>query len=208
MNECYIFGGAKISNYSFIKIPDDAFIIAADSGIVHLKGFNVSPNIIMGDFDSCDVPNGYNCEIVRFKPEKDDTDLMIAVKKALSLGYENVFLLGATGGRFDHTIASLQTLEYLYEHGAYGAIFDENSAVYIQNIGKRSYKADKSCYFSVFSLTDRSVVSIKGTKYELQSSVITRSFPIGVSNEFIDEQAEIEVSSGKLLIIYSKKEIL
>lgn len=208
MSECYIFGGAKIENYSFIKIPDDAFIIAADSGISHLKGFGVEPYIIMGDFDSCAVPSEYNCEIVRFKPEKDDTDLMIAVKKALSLGYDKIFLLGATGGRFDHTIASLQTLEYICEHDAYGAIFDENTAVYIQNVGKRSYNADKSCYFSVFSLTDESVVSIKGTKYELQDSAIIRSFPLGVSNEFAAEQAEITVSKGKVLIIYSKKEIL
>lgn len=208
MSECYIFGGAKIENYGFIKIPNDAFIIAADSGISHLKGFGVEPNIIMGDFDSCEVPTEYNCEIVRFKPEKDDTDLMIAVKKALSLGFDKIFILGATGGRFDHTIAALQTLEYIYEHGSYGALFDENNAIYIQGVGKSIYKADKNCYFSVLSLTDESVVSIIGTKYELQDSVIMRSFPLGVSNEFVKEYAEIELSKGKVLIIYSKKEIL
>lgn len=208
MSECYIFGGAKIENYSFIKISNDAFIIAADSGISHLKGFGVEPDIIMGDFDSCEVPTEFNCEIVRFKPEKDDTDLMIAVKKALSLGFDKIFILGATGGRFDHTIAALQTLEYIYEHGSYGALFDENNAVYIQGVGKSRYKADKNCYFSVLSLTDESVVSISGTKYELQDSVIARSFPLGVSNEFVKEYAEIELSKGKVLIIYSKKEIL
>ncbi len=208
MSECYIFGGAKIENYGFIKIPNDAFIIAADSGISHLKGFGVEPNIIMGDFDSCEFPTEYNCEIVRFKPEKDDTDLMIAVKKALSLGFDKIFILGATGGRFDHTIAALQTLEYIYEHGYYGALFDENNAVYIQGVGKSRYKADKNCYFSVLSLTDESVVSISGTKYELQDSVIARSFPLGVSNEFVKGYAEIELSKGKVLIIYSKKEIL
>lgn len=205
MRECYIFGGAKIENYDFIKIPDDAFIIAADSGISHLSGFGVEPNIIMGDFDSCPIPEGYNCEIVRFKPEKDDTDLMIAVKRALSLGFENIFILGATGGRFDHTIAALQTLEYIYEHGSYGAIFDENNAVYIQSGGRCRYKADKRCYFSVLSLTDESVVSITGTKYELKDAEIVRSFPLGVSNEFISDYAEIAISKGKVLIIYSKK---
>ena len=45
-------------------------------------------------------------------------------------------------------------------------------------------------------------------KYELQDSVIARSFPLGVSNEFVKEYAEIELSKGKVLIIYSKKEIL
>lgn len=208
MSDCYIFGGAEIGNYGFIKIPEDAFVIAADSGITHLKGFGAEPNIIMGDFDSCPVPAEYSCEIIRFKPEKDDTDLMLAVKKALSLGFENIYILGATGGRLDHTIAAIQTLEYISEHGAHGAIFDENNAVYVQSVGKRRYKADKNCYFSVLSLTDESVVSIRGAKYELENAVIVRSFPLGVSNQFAADHAEIELLKGKVLIIYSKKEIL
>ncbi|MGN0598401.1 MAG: thiamine diphosphokinase [Oscillospiraceae bacterium] len=205
MSECYIFGGAKIGDCSFIKIPDDALIIAADNGISHLQGFGVRPDIIMGDFDSCDVPNDYDCEIIRFKPEKDDTDLMLAVKKALSLGADRIFILGATGGRFDHTVAALQTLEYICEHGVQGVILDENNAVFIQNVGKRRYKADKSCYFSVFSLTDEATVTISGTKYAVENEKLVRSFPLGVSNEFINGYAEIELFKGKLLIIYSKK---
>lgn len=208
MSDCYIFGGAEIKEYSFIKIPDDAFIIAADNGVSHLKGFGVKPEIIMGDFDSCSVPTEYSCEIIRFMPEKDDTDLMLAVKKAISLGFEKVFILGATGGRLDHTIAAIQTLEYILEHGAEGVILDENNAVYIRSVGRYSFKADKSCYLSVFSLTDKSIVTISGTKYEVENSTISRSFPLGVSNEFAAEYAEIEVSEGKVLIIYSKKQIL
>ena len=208
MSDCYIIGGANIGNYDFVSIPKGAFVIAADSGVSHLSGFKVKPDIIMGDFDSSSVPSEYGCEILRFKPEKDDTDLMLAAKKALSLGYKRIFFLGATGGRLDHTVAAFQTLEYIHEHGANGAILDENNAVFIQDIGKKRYKAEKSCYFSAFSLTDESTVTISGTKYEITEQKIVRSFPLGVSNEFSDEYAEIEVLQGKLLVIYSKRDIL
>ncbi|MGN0603834.1 MAG: thiamine diphosphokinase [Oscillospiraceae bacterium] len=208
MSDCYIIGGANIGNYDFVTIPKGSFVIAADSGVSHLGGFKVKPDIIMGDFDSCSVPTCYDCEILRFKPEKDDTDLMLAAKKALSLGYKRIFFLGATGGRLDHTVAAFQTLEYICEHGADGAILDENNAVYIQDIGKKRYKADKCCYFSVFSLSDEAKVTISGTKYEVTEQKIVRSFPLGVSNEFSDEFAEIEVLDGKILVIYSKRDIL
>lgn len=208
MSSCYILGGAQIGNYDFIKIPDDSFIIAADNGISHMKEFCVLPDLIMGDFDSCSVPNEYSCEIIRFKPEKDDTDLMLAVKKALSLGFDSITILGATGGRLDHTVAALQTLEYIHENGANGSVIDENNACFIQSIGVRKYKADRRCYLSVFSLSDEAFVTVKGTKYEIADKKLVRSFPLGVSNEFADDYAEIEVLKGKLLIIYSKKEIL
>ena len=208
MSDCYIIGGAKIESYHFVNIPKDSFVIAADSGVMHLSGFDVKPDIIMGDFDSCSVPTDYDCEILRFKPEKDDTDLMLAAKKALSLGFKRIFLLGATGGRLDHTIAAFQTLEYINEHGADGSILDENNAVYIQGIGKKRYRSDERCYFSVFSLSDSSIVTISGTKYEITERKLVRSFPLGVSNEFSDEFAEIEVFQGKILVIYSKRDIL
>ncbi|MGN0553771.1 MAG: thiamine diphosphokinase [Oscillospiraceae bacterium] len=208
MSDCYIIGGADIGRYDFVDIPEGSFVIAVDNGFSHIDGFKVKPDIIMGDFDSCSVPSGFDCEILRFKPEKDDTDLMLASKKALSLGYKCIILLGATGGRLDHTIAALQTLEYIHKHGADGAILDENNAVYIQGIGKKRYKADESCYFSVFSLTDEAIVSISGTKYEICEQKLIRSFPLGVSNEFSGDFAEIEVLQGKLLVIYSKRVIL
>ncbi|MGN1135638.1 MAG: thiamine diphosphokinase [Oscillospiraceae bacterium] len=208
MSDCYIIGGANIGNYDFVTIPKGSLVIAADNGVSHLGGFDVKPDIIMGDFDSCSVPTCYDCEILRFKPEKDDTDLMLAAKKALSLGYKSIFFLGATGGRLDHTVAAFQTLEYICEHGADGAILDENNAVFIQDVGKKSYKAKKSCYFSVFSLTDEATVTISGTKYEITEHKIVRSFPLGVSNEFSEEFAKIEVLQGKLLVIYSKQQIL
>ena len=53
------------------------------------------------------------------RPEKDDSDMMLAVKEGIARGYEDFVLLGATGGRFDHTLANLQTVAYGLEPVSY-----------------------------------------------------------------------------------------
>ncbi len=205
MNECYIIGGATPNSFDFVNIDSSAFIIAADGGADLLGSFRVKPDIIMGDFDSCKEISEYNCDIITFPPEKDDTDLMLAAKKALELGYTRIKLLGVTGGRLDHTLAAIQTLEYLYENGADSVILDDRNAVYIQKKGCKKYKPDERCYFSVLALTYEAVISERYVKYEIERHTISRSFPLGISNEFTDKSAEIEVFGGKILVIYSKK---
>ncbi|MCI6178908.1 MAG: hypothetical protein MR662_00220, partial [Treponema porcinum] len=57
---------------------------------------------------------------------------------------------------------------------------------------------------SVFSITDASYgVYEKGTKYTLDNAVLTNSFPLGVSNEWAENTAEIGVKDGILLVVES-----
>ena len=59
------------------------------------------------------------------------------------------------------------------------------------------FAARDAGYVSVFSHTSESAgVSIKGLKYSLEDAVLTNTFPLGVSNEFVDEVVEISVRSG------------
>lgn len=205
MNECYIIGGSPPGSFDFVNIGRSSFIIAADGGVELLDSFGVVPDIIMGDFDSCKDVSGYDCNIINFPPEKDDTDLMLAAKKALELGFTRVTLLGVTGGRLDHTLAAIQTLEFLYDNEADVVILDDKNAVYIQGKGVKEYKLEKKCYLSVLALTDNAVVSEKNVKYLIEKYTLSRSIPLGVSNEFTEKNAEIEVFEGKILVIYSKK---
>ncbi len=205
MNECYIIGGAAPGSFDFVNIGKSSFIIAADGGVELLDSFGVVPDIIMGDFDSCNDISGYDCDVISFPPEKDDTDLMLAAKKALELGFTRITLLGVTGGRLDHTLAAIQTLEFLYENEADAVILDDKNAVCIQGKCVKEYKPEKKCYLSVLALTDKAVVSEKNVKYPIEQYSLSRGIPIGISNEFTEKTAEIEVFEGKILVIYSKK---
>ena len=112
---CYIVGAGDNEGTLFIKKTED-FVIAADGGLLTINGLGIVPDIILGDFDSLGyVPKGDN--IIRHKVEKDDTDMMLAVEKAIELGYHNITIFGGTGGRTDHTIANLQTMLYASING-------------------------------------------------------------------------------------------
>ena len=57
---------------------------------------------------------------------------------------------------------------------------------------------------SVFAVSDRCRVSIHGTKYTLEDAEIRNHFPVGVSNEWAEDEAEIIAHEGTLLIMESK----
>ena len=61
-----------------------------------------------------------------------------------------------------------------------------------------------SMYFSVFSYTETAEISLSGTKYPLNNYCLTNKFPLGVSNEIIENEAELTLNNGQVIVIFSK----
>ncbi len=202
-NKCVIFSGAVINDIS--EIDRESFIISADGGYDNAVKFGITPNIALGDFDTIPCEKVKDCEVIKYPAEKDDTDTLIAVKKALELGYNDIQIIGALGGRFDHTFANIQTLCYIAEKGAEGCIIGDDDMIFIQKNCLKTYQKKDGYSFSVFSITPESFgVTLKGLKYEVEDVTLTNTFPIGVSNEFTEKTCSVEVKNGVLLVILSK----
>ena len=206
MKICYIFGAAPIADCSYIQIEfkEHDTVICADGGYQLAKRLGITPDWIVGDFDSNHEEIDFN-QVIRVKPEKDDTDLYLAVNHGKTLGYTHFVIYGALGGRLDHTVANIQMLMGFVEEGIHITIKDEqNDMTAIQN-DKIELLQNKFHYFSLFSLTEKSEgVTIEGGKYPLYNATLTNNFPLGVSNEVSKEKAVISVKKGVLLIIQSK----
>ncbi len=201
--KCTIVSGAPKSNVEFIKecIDRNSFIIAADSGYIYCIKAGIKPDLIIGDFDSSKRP-AFHCDIITLPKEKDDTDTFACVKEACRRGAESVEIFGAIGSRLDHTYANIMCLEYCRERGITASLINDKNRAFITT---ESFLLNKHyyCYFSVFSLTDYSVISISGAKYNLDNSELNYASSLGVSNEITGETAEVNVHSGKLLVILS-----
>ena len=142
--------------------------------------------------------------VIRLNPVKDDTDMLYGLKLALEMGYREFRLYGATGGRFDHTLANIQCLLYLKNHGATGYLMDGNGMILVLKNEEVRFKAGMEGYVSLFSLGKSAEgVTIKGLKYELEHAVITNDFPLGISNEFMGNEASISVERGELVCMLS-----
>ncbi len=196
---CYIVGAGFFDGRNFAPRPAD-YIIAADGGYKYLQRMNIVPDIVLGDFDSLgQEPNHTN--VRAYPPEKDDTDLMLAVKYGMEQGFKIFCIFGCMGGRTDHTIATMQTLCYILNHGCFGYVFGENSVVTGVHNGQMFFGTGRSGTISVFSYGGKSEgVDIKGLRYTMENGTILSDVPIGVSNEFVGTPASVSVKKGTLII--------
>lgn len=205
MIDCIIFAGADMDT-SFINAHEleNRYIICADRGVVYAKQLGIKPDLIVGDFDSLGYVPEEDCDVLAFKPEKDDTDLMIAVKQALSKGKKNLRIYAALGGRLDHTFASIQTLSFVLDNGARAELVSQSEFVTLLDAGEYSFENKTGRSLSLFSYSETvSGLTIKGAKYSLENAQINSSFPIGISNEILSDKASVSFEKGRLLVICS-----
>ena len=200
-HECYVIGAGDF--YGLRETPDDSdYVIAADAGYRYCRESGIIPDLVLGDFDSLGVvPEHPN--VMQLPVQKDDTDMIFALKLGLEKGYRHFFIYGGTGGaRPDHGIANIQALLYLARRGGRGWLFGKDQVWTVIHEGKISLAGEGEV--SVFCIDGEARgVSLKGLKYELHDAVLSSDYPLGVSNE-LHGAAEIEVGSGSLLVMYSK----
>ena len=203
MKECIIFCAAECDGLAR-PISPGAFVIAADGGLRHTEKLGITPNAVLGDFDSLGyTPEGANV----FPVEKDDTDAMLAVRLGLRQGCDEFLLYGSLDGpRLDHTVANFQTLRFLADHGAVGYLIGNTTMVTVVKNGKITFPAGLSGTISVFCMgADAVGVTETGLFYGLENGTLTSGFPLGVSNHFTGEKAEISVENGSLLVLWERK---
>lgn len=203
MGKFLIFCAAEFDTLAEPIGPED-YILAADGGLRHLEKLNIKPHGILGDFDSL----GYTPEEAEVFPvEKDDTDSMLAVRKGLELGYREFLLYGSLDGpRLDHTIANFQTLQFLADRDATGYLVGNHQIVTVIKNETISFPKEAEGILSLFCLgPDAQEVTLIGLHYPLENGTLTSGFPLGVSNHFTGEAAQITVGQGSVLALWDRK---
>lgn len=205
MSRCIVVGGGGMKSPAFARalIGEGDLVIAADRGLVHTQAMGIAPDLIVGDFDSFlgELPAGVEC--IALPQEKDDTDMLYAVRQGLGRGFDDFLLLGGMGGRLDHTLANLGVLRFLGRQGCRGRLVDADCQVQIVSEEKITLEYDKRFrYLSVFAFDGDAVgVTIQGVKYPLNDARLTGDFPIGCSNEIVSDTACIGVRQGAVVVL-------
>ena len=203
MGTCVIFCAAEFDKLA-MPLSSDDYVLAADGGLAHVRTLGLTPNGIIGDFDSLGfVPTG--AEV--FPVEKDDTDAMLAARKGLELGFRDFLFYGSLDGpRLDHTIANFQTLQFLADHDARGYLVGRDYIITVVKDETIRFEAGAEGILSVFCLgPDAHGVTLEGLYYPLKDGTLTSGFPLGVSNHFTETPASITVTDGSLLVMWDRK---
>ena len=199
MNKCYLIGAG---DFCGMQVPDSSdFVIAADGGYNHLEKHGIRCDLVIGDLDSL-VGALPEVEIIRHPIKKDMTDMFLSYIEGAKRGYTDFAINGACGGREDHTFANYSLLLYIKERGHTAMLFSPSSVSRVIKDESITLKGKSGKTLSVFALGGAAVgVDIIGAQYEARGVTLTPSFPLGVSNSFLDGEVTVSVREGALLII-------
>lgn len=206
-DDCVIFGAGEY--YDTPTVPNGAFVVAADGGLDHVRALGLVPDVVVGDFDSLQGrrPDS-DARTIALPPTKDDPDMLSALKIGWGAGFRRFHIWGGLGGRMDHTIANIQLMGLLAQHGATGFLHGDGTVITAVCDGELAFPAHpvprSGRMVSVFSLSDVSLgVNESGLKYELHDGTLTNTMALGLSNEFRDgTAASISVTTGTLIVTF------
>jgi len=200
---CYIVGAGENCGLDFQPEPED-LVIAADGGYEALRQAGIRPHLVIGDFDSLGEAPAQE-QVITLPAVKDVTDTWAAIELGKERGYEAFWRYGCTGGRFGHTLANVQTLAALANEGMQGWMVSREQIVTAISGKTLHFGAEQQGFLSLFSHTDRCAgVTVRGMKYPLENAVLHNLFPLGVSNEFLGEEAWLTVEEGIAIVVYGR----
>ena len=187
-----LFGNGQIPNNHTVKklLNGAEKIICIDGGADKLLKIGFEPNLIIGDLDSLDNdPKNYNCEVVKIS-DQSNTDL----EKGLDWCHQNhiqtVALIGFTGLRDDHYLASLWSMLHYSDRINCTIISDEYKILCLKGLSKLYVSLGQT--ISIITSSPNTLIKTKGLKYNLSEEKLL-SPGNGMSN----------VASGKIIEINS-----
>lgn len=184
----------------------------ADRGVYHLIKRNIKPTIAFGDFDSVTTDElqlikSQVAEFKKFQPEKDETDLELALNWAIGQNPERIRLFGGTGGRLDHFYANVQLLipPIINRNFVPIELFDLHNQLFLKGPGNHTLSKKETHKYVSFIPVVKDVpdLTLKGFKYPLKNRHISIGSTLCISNELIDDYGTFSFSEGILLVIRS-----
>ncbi|WNS77127.1 thiamine diphosphokinase [Bacillus sp. DTU_2020_1000418_1_SI_GHA_SEK_038] len=201
-----------LPNLDIYKQEGDIWI-GVDRGVLTLFSIGIQPSIAFGDFDSVSaeemaVIEEQIVDLKRFRPEKDETDMELALNWAIKQKPKLIRIFGATGGRLDHFFANIQLLVNPFLHGedAQIEIIDHSNIIYIKGPGIHEIK--RNLLFKYVSFIPLSMeihdLTLNGFKYPLQDEHIQMGSTLCISNELINDSGNFSFSKGIIMVVRSK----
>ncbi|MBN1314257.1 MAG: thiamine diphosphokinase [Anaerolineales bacterium] len=185
--------------------PDD-WIIAADGGTLHALACTRTPEIVIGDLDSLPPDlktdlEAWGTEFVVHPPEKNETDLELALLHVAESDVRSVLVLGALGGRLDQMLANIQLLALPELAGIDIQLADANQTGYIVRDAITIHGSPGDRVSLIPQGGDARGVTTKGLKYPLNNETLYFGRARGISNVMDGQVARVEIAKGILLCV-------
>ena len=183
-------------------------VVCADGGALHARALGLKPQTIIGDLDSLSADEvaqfkAAGAEIIQHSPEKDETDLELALHHCRRIGAETVCILGALGGRIDQTIANIFLLTLPDFLDMRIEVIDCDQSLRLLQTGSHRIKGARGDTISLIPLATVEGVTTDGLQYPLADGCLRPGPTRGVSNVMLKDSAAVEFRAGLLLLVHT-----
>lgn len=207
-----LFAGAAITDYSFCEkyLQNADWIICCDGGMHHAKALGITPDYIVGDFDSVrpEVLEEYRnmgISLRQFPTHKNETDMQLGMLLALELGATELVLIGGIGDRFDHTLANAHLLLYLLKKGVRGILVNEKNRVELIDKEVTLYGKAGDLVSTIPLSMQVEGVTLEGLEYPLVDYDLALDDKlVAVSNVMTGTEAKVKIRKGYLFVMQTR----
>lgn len=191
-------------------LRSDDYIICADGGTRHSLALGLTPNLVIGDMDSIETDQWRGLEkagvsIELFPGDKNETDLELAIHRALELEPKEIIILGALGGRLDQTLGNIALLNVSLHASRSIRIDDGVEEIFFCRDHAQIHGKSEDIVSLIPWGSPVYGVQTENLKWPLQKETLHPDRTRGISNEMTGEVAMIKISSGLLLVVHTRK---
>lgn len=212
MHRIIIFANGDLPDLNKARslIQNGDYIICADGGTRHAHALNVTPDLIVGDMDSAEMEHlqkfkNEDVAIEAYPRDKNETDLELAINRAIELGPRQIVVIAALGGRLDQTLgnitlladARLSTFDVRLDDGV------EEIFICRDRVEVHGRSADIVSLIPWLGVV--SGIQTKDLKWPLHNETLYPEKTRGISNEMTDETASVSIGSGLLLVVHRRQ---
>ncbi len=181
-------------------------VIAADGGALPLRDAERLPDLVIGDMDSLDPTTlaalaERGVEVRRYAREKDETDLELALLHAAALGATTIDVLGALGGRWDHTLANVALLALPELQGRQTRLLADRQILFLVR-DSAALDGQPGDTISLIPLAGAAYgVTTEGLRYPLHDATLGFERGRGVSNVLLEPPGRVSLRAGLLVVV-------
>lgn len=185
-------------------------VVCVDGGTSHAARLGIRPDVIIGDLDSAhggalERFRSAGVKVLAYPPEKDKTDLDLAVEYVVAEGISSIVALAAVGDRIDHVLANILLTVKAASLGASLVLTDGRSEVRLV-IGEAEVVGAPGDWVSLVAIGgDARGIYTDGLKYPLCDADLRMGETLAVSNELLDGRGRIRVRSGHVVMIHTRR---
>jgi len=209
----FIFANGSTDDGPFVQrelaTAVDAWIIAADGGARQAAYYGRHVTTVIGDLDSLDDDEvnqlkQQGADIRRFPPEKDETDLELALLLAAQNNVNRIRVFSALGDRLDQTLSNIYLLGLAPLRKIDVRLIAGKQQAWLIYPGETVIQGAKDDTVSLIPIAGEAHgIRTQNLYYPLLDETLRFGPARGVSNVMLGESASVSFSQGLLLIVHT-----